>query len=111
MTCKVPALLPENHRIRLALLAGNFQFLPFKRLIWILFSLLVGSFTHLARDSFTRDGGFFVELFPIPKNQLFVVGQIHMDVYLLFSKYQYNCRHRSFTPVVSPMVPYSSCKK
>jgi hypothetical protein len=78
------SLLPDDHRTRLAALAGNFNFFPLSRFGIILLSILVGSMTHWLWDSFTHSESIFVRLFPILRTQLFEVGSIPVYMYLLF---------------------------
>jgi hypothetical protein len=74
-------LLPEDHRARLAALAGEFKFYPIRRLGWILFSLLVGSMTHLFWDSFTHANGMFVQLIPALAFSIYGTGRHAVAVF------------------------------
>jgi len=79
-------LLPEAHRARLAALAGEFNFLPLKRLGWIVGSLLVGILTHALWDYFTHEEGLFVLWTPLLRYPIPVLGHIRLPVYLLFQQ-------------------------
>lgn len=59
------SLLPVSLQRRLSRYAQGFTFGPPKRFLLILLSLLVGSITHVALDSFTHDYGWMVEHFRV----------------------------------------------
>lgn len=75
------SLLPGNHRLRLLNYATGFTFLPFKRLLYILISIVIGVITHLLWDAFTHVYGFGVELFPVFLQPLFYIGTRPIAIY------------------------------
>lgn len=79
-------LAPENHRRRLELLDSNFRFLPLARFAGITVAVLLGAATHIAWDSFTHAGGWFVENLPILDQVAFTIGGYPI---LLFSLLQH----------------------
>ena len=67
------ALLPENHQKRLQGETIEFHFWPLNRLVNIIFSLCVGTLTHITWDSFTHSDGFFVKQFVLLQAHLVTV--------------------------------------
>jgi len=58
------ALLPASHQQRLLPVTHEFSLLPARRFLLILLSLALGTFTHLAWDSFTHYYGWMVQQWP-----------------------------------------------
>jgi hypothetical protein len=58
------SLAPERHQQRLMRFMKPFCWGPSSRFLLILFSLLVGSLSHVAWDAFTHDRGFVVRNLP-----------------------------------------------
>ncbi|NOZ05706.1 MAG: DUF4184 family protein [Chloroflexi bacterium] len=61
----VLSLLPNSHQSRLIPVAKDFSFGPFRRFSLIMVSLVLGTFTHVAWDSFTHAYGWMVQQFPV----------------------------------------------
>lgn len=74
------SLLPVAHQERLILVSNGFKFIPLKRFILIILSLLLGAFTHILWDSFTHVDGYAVGLFPF-LNLPMAVGHLSVKVY------------------------------
>ena len=58
------ALAPEYVRVRVAPDELDFRFLPLRRFLLIVVSLLLGTFTHILWDGLTHDHGYFVKHWP-----------------------------------------------
>jgi hypothetical protein len=77
------SLVPHNHQLRLYPLARRFSFFPLKNFLNIVFSLFVGSFTHLIADAFTHHDGFFVERISLLSEPVVVLPHGTIRVYFL----------------------------
>ncbi len=77
------SLVPHSHQLRLFPVARRFRFFPLKNFMNIVFSLFVGSLTHLIADGFTHHDGFFVELIPLLSEPVVVLSQGTIRVYFL----------------------------
>jgi len=82
------ALLPLGHQRRLAPFLSRFAFSGWKRAGLISLSLLLGSLSHIAWDSFTHNNGLMVELIPALSRTLFSLRGYHLTAYLGL---QYGC--------------------
>jgi hypothetical protein len=82
------SLLTDSHQQRLAPFMTRFRFFPLRRFLWIALSLLIGSLTHLAWDSFTHEDGWMVEQVPIFSTVIFTLLGTNFQVYKLL---QYFC--------------------
>jgi hypothetical protein len=80
---KYPALslLPLNHQRRLHSFATNFSFLPLRRFLLIVLSILLSAFTHILWDSFTHSQGWMVKQFAVLKSPVFIVSSHSVLVY------------------------------
>jgi len=58
------SLLPTSHQRRLAPLAGEFSFGPWRRFVRIVVSLAAGALTHIAWDAFTHSDSWTVQQLP-----------------------------------------------
>lgn len=67
-------LVPWAHRRRLFPYAGPFAFLPLKRFLLIMASLLVGIASHLLLDSFTHDYGLLTNKLPFLQADVTLAG-------------------------------------
>lgn len=77
------SLLPASHRQCLLLHSGPFSFQPWRRLLLISLSLLVGALTHIAWDGFTHGQGWGVQRFPFFYETLFTFFGLRVKVYYL----------------------------
>jgi len=76
-------LLPAAHRARIYPYAQDFRFTPASRFAIIVVSLLIGSATHLAWDSFTHETGWFVRQFPVMTAPLLNIRDESIPAYKL----------------------------
>lgn len=74
-------LLPETHRTRLLSRTGHFSFMPGRRLLLILVSLLLGAGTHVTWDLFTHSGTIGVELFPFLDKRVGIGNVLTLPLY------------------------------
>ena len=77
------SLVPHNHQLRLFPIARQFRFLPLRNFLNIVFSLFVGSFSHLLADAFTHHDGFFVQHINLLSKPVVVLPQGTIRVYFL----------------------------
>lgn len=75
------ALLPTSHQVRLYPYAQGFRFMPLRRFALIVFSVFVGSVTHLMWDSFTHDTGWVVVRVQGLRESLLLLPHHAMPVY------------------------------
>lgn len=75
------SLFPIPHQKRLYKKAKGFVFFPLCRFLLIIFSILVGAFTHLIWDSFTHPGTWVVQNFAFLKFTLFKIDSYPVQVY------------------------------
>lgn len=73
-------LVPVSVFLRCGVYAENYRSLPLVSWVAVIASLLVGSMTHLAWDSFTHKNTLVVNLFPVLQYSLFSFGKY--QVYL-----------------------------
>jgi hypothetical protein len=73
--------LPSPHRSALLPLCPNFP-TGLKQWTIILFSLLLGAWTHNFWDAFTHENGWFVERIPWLQQSVTHLGSLHVHVYL-----------------------------
>ncbi len=59
------ALFPASHRARLMPLVDGFRFGPMRQFVFIILSLIIGAFTHVAWDSLTHSHGWLVRRWDI----------------------------------------------
>lgn len=76
-------LFPASHQARLYPYAQGFHFKPASRFALILFSLLIGSATHLLWDSFTHKTGWVVRHVPRLTVPAVAIGGEHIAMYKL----------------------------
>jgi hypothetical protein len=70
----VARLLPEPHRALALASCDASARLDFASLPWLVLSLLLGAFTHVAWDAFTHANGFMVVRVPVLAATLFSIG-------------------------------------
>lgn len=71
------SILPANHQQRLMTLAPNTQnTYSVRKWIWVMISLLIGAFTHIAWDAFTHEYGWVVQKLPVLQTSI-----SHLKVY------------------------------
>lgn len=77
------SLIPESHQRRLVPLCNDFRFLPLPQFGGITIAVVLGAFTHIAWDSFTHAGGWFVVNLPLLDQVAFIIGTHPFHLYSL----------------------------
>lgn len=77
------SLAPNSLQPRLVRFAEPFRFGPAKRFGWILFSLLLGIFSHLLWDSFTHGSGYMAQHLALLRTVPFAEYGIYRPLYNL----------------------------
>jgi hypothetical protein len=72
-------LLPAAQQVRFQPVAGHFTWRPFKRFVVVVLSLLTGTLTHLAWDSFTHYDGFMVRRLPALRAWAVDISGVHIS--------------------------------
>ncbi|MBD3346053.1 MAG: DUF4184 family protein [Chitinivibrionales bacterium] len=75
------SLLPERHQAKLSRPAAGFAFFPASRFFTVLLALFTGALSHLLWDAWTHHDGWFVLLFPLLAEPLFLIGAKVFHVY------------------------------
>ena len=75
------ALFPASQQARLMPLADGFHFGPMRRLIFIILSLIIGAFTHIAWDSLTHSHGWLVDHWAILKSPITAPNDKPVEVF------------------------------
>jgi hypothetical protein len=77
------SLLPMSHQVRLIPVTGDFSFGPRRQFVRIVISLIAGTLTHIAWDSFTHRHGWAVQHLPALRWPMLQTAQGSIRLYSL----------------------------